>query len=171
MDRDQTWRISFRPLIFLAGLHGCSANQRVDLASAAYVALAAVPLDTILAYRAQACPQVMVDRVVRYSRGVPIHAASGTPVLRLGARVPETTAWKCPITQLLDLPPLPDTGVTTRQVLRVRLYVIGDTSDVSSRQFLVLVTPPDLASPSLVTLQLTTAGSAWIVTRVAVAET
>lgn len=65
-----------------AGAHGCVAHQRIDLESAAYVVLAAVSLHTILAYRVDACPQVMVDRVVRYSRGVPIRAASGTPVVR-----------------------------------------------------------------------------------------
>jgi hypothetical protein len=155
----------------VVALGACVAQQRIDLESAAYVALAAVPLDTILAYRTEACPQVMVDRVVRYSKSIPIHAESGTLVARLGTRVPQPIAWTCPVTQLLDLTPLPDTAGTITQVLRVRLYVIGDTTDLSSRWFLALVAPPGLANPLLVSVQLTAAGSGWIVTRVAIDET
>lgn len=154
----------------MVGLGTCVAQQRIDLQSAAYIALAAVPLDTIFAYRAKDCPQVMVDRVVRYSKCIPIHAESRTPVARLGPRVPHVIAWKCPVTLLLDMPPLPDTAGTVTQVLRIRFYVIGDTTDLSSRWFLALVAPPGLANPRLVSAQLTAAGSVWVVTRVAVDE-
>lgn len=149
----------------------CSAPKPDDLLAASYTALAAVPLDSVVSYGGAECPRILVDAVVRYSEGVPVRADDLPSLAQMRSRTTPRLPWKCSVFEILALPPLPDTAPSVERALRVRLFLMGDTADLNSRRFFALVSPPGLAPPSMITVELRRTTSGWEVTKVAVGET
>ncbi|HXO85040.1 MAG TPA: hypothetical protein VN803_05905 [Gemmatimonadales bacterium] len=139
---------------------GCRAQPTRSNIAAAAVALAAVPFDSLTALGPPACPTIVIDEQVRFSEGTPIRNDNLPVVFRLSAGEATALRTRCSDVQLKALPVLPDTADAINQVQRVRLFQIGKGSD-SAKRFLALISPPGLANPIMVFVDLTWKGARW----------
>jgi hypothetical protein len=139
-------------------------------AAASASALGAIPLDSLARSALSACPEIVIDEAVLFSDGTPTRPDTLRLALRLKTNDASQLRSKCTVVSVQNLPQLPDTTIAVNRLLRIRLYLLRQSSD-SVKRFVALISPPGLASPTFVHIELLWGDGRWEIRRVTALET